>query len=620
MAGISAARERWRSALARGAFGALLLAWVFLASCDNGGAPPVDDGGPDFRFLPETDALTLLSTVREDFVVVADPPVTHTVQWFLDGEIIGVGPTLRFIPQALGPCVLRADASYEERSASYSWNLEIVNDHPLDFGFEPADSLLTMVDMEQKIFRVTTEFPFPVDFSWLYHGQQVGAGADLSFTAAGTGPDSLRVEYTAAGQLMSRTWRLDVGPYHPPAVGVVLVENEPWPGSVRVIWNAVDPVVFPLSDYLVAASFTGPIDEENWDEALLLGTVAFSDTEEWTRGLFTRDDGLDPGSYAWFAVRSRDEQGNLSEIEVNGQHALSAERWIEGRVSDELDNPLAGVAIRDNVLHLEDTTGADGRYRLGPFADFYAVTLTTVSRDEDLAGQPGTSWYDYRVEDLDLATDRSVDFRLLTRWGMDPTCGVFGGDFLVYMRNMTRTDVETVLRPDRRLYRWEEYPLDVYIPEFGNNGIDFKAACLQTLDWWNQTMGEEYYRETDDQENAQVVVVFGDNVSGANGQTSLLLPNDQPYGLGDVIPERVQVYLAETFSDEIRLQETCLHELGHALGVIRHAYCNAPGYLMYVTASGVLDDGWESAIHEDEQHLVRTIRYLPQGHAMDGYR
>jgi hypothetical protein len=34
---------------------------------------------------------------------------------------------------------------------------------------------------------------------------------------------------------------------------------------------------------------------------------------------------------------------------------------------------------------------------------------------------------------------------------------------------------------------------------------------------------------------------------------------------------------------------------------------------MYITASGILDNGPENAIHQDELRAIKAIRHLPQG-------
>jgi hypothetical protein len=594
-------------------------ALLALPACDNGGAPPVENNDPVFSFLPEADTVTMLSTDQADFQVRSQPEVTFSVNWILGGQPLNVGPSLRYRPDYLGVRTLRAVAEYEGVTASRDWQLQVLNDHPLDFGFVPADSQLSLVDMQQQEFQVTTDFPFPVTYTWTYHGQPVGSDSAFNFTAAGAGPDSLQVSFEADGQLMSRTWRMAVAPYLPPAVPVVLTENEPWPGSVRVIWEAVQPVVFPISDYLLAASFSGPINDENWDEALPLGSVAHAAAEPWPRVLLTQEDGMLPGQYAWFALRTRDSRGYLSSVIVNGQHELSEERWVEGTVTDELGQVLPGVQVRDNVLHLEAVTDQLGRYRLGPFAHYYPIDIWTLSPDENVQGEPGTSWFDYRVDGLELEVPPVLDFTLLTRWGVDPECPEFHNNFLLYFLNMTSTAHPQPLRPNQRLYRWEQYPVSVHIPAYENNGIDFQVACAQTVDWWNQIMGEDYFTLTEDPGTAQIIFLFDDQGELANGETTLLAPQDQNYDLGEVIPERMQVYIRNTFTEVRRIQETSLHELGHTLGVCQHAFCNGPGYLMYVTANGVLNDGWESAIHEDEQNLVRTIRHLPQGYEMAGF-
>jgi len=107
--------------------------------------------------------------------------------------------------------------------------------------------------------------------------------------------------------------------------------------------------------------------------------------------------------------------------------------------------------------------------------------------------------------------------------------------------------------------------------------------------------------------------------SAANGQASIVLPDDQPYQLGDVVPQRMCVYIHDTLDDEQRIRETALHELGHVLGLVRHSSCSRSGYLMYFTAAGALDNGPENAIHPDELRAVRAIRHLPQGYDMEGF-
>jgi predicted Zn-dependent protease len=161
--------------------------------------------------------------------------------------------------------------------------------------------------------------------------------------------------------------------------------------------------------------------------------------------------------------------------------------------------------------------------------------------------------------------------------------------------------------------------LKVFLPEHQAQDLDFREACLATMDIWNMIMGEDYFVVVANSGDADVEFLFENMGPDANGQTSLLEPDDQDYHLGDVIPQRMRVRINDQQEDLQRIQETSLHELGHVLGLNRHLLCNQPGYLMYVTAAGVLDDGPENAIHIDEQRAVRAIRYLPQGYDLGGF-
>ena len=592
-----------------------------LGGCDNTSSPIPEPEGPQFSFFPQVDSLNISSTGFIDFRAVSSPAVTFNVAWILNDVAVGVGPNFRFFPPDIGPMTLNAIATYEDNSSSYSWNLEVTNQHLLDFSFEPPESDITLVELENRQFRVYHEWPFTTSYSWYHGGEVVSQDSVYVFTAQVLGPDSLKVEVAADDQVFAMTWHLLVNHYLPPTVEEVLAVDGQMGGSVEVIWHGVVPVVHPVSGYLVAASFDGPITEENWDDALEFGPFEHNSYETWFRHTFNETEhGMIPGAEGWFAVRSVGNLGMLSDISPNVRHLLTGNWWVEGMVTDEQGNALAGVTLVDDGLLYSVLTDAAGEYRIGPFADNQPVVLRTSSPDVDQPGQPGTSWYDYRTGPLYAETEQNLDVALVTRFGADPLCASHEGSFLNYFRYMTRTSLTTNLRPNYRLYKWDSYPLTVYIPEYtGSGGIDFQTNCALTLDMWNTNLGEDIFESVSDPDQADVVFYFADTGNDANGQTSLMLPNDQDYQLGDVVPEKMQVYIHNTLTDTQRIQETSLHELGHVLGLNRHSMCNQPGYLMYVTAAGVLDNGPENAIHLDELRAVATIRHLPHGYDMGGF-
>ncbi len=612
----STGRFRFLSGLA-----VLVAGLTGLAGCDTAGDPGPQPHGPRFDFSPAVDSLVVESTDHVDFQVASSPAVGFNVAWDLDGRQVSVGPNFRFFPPGLGEMHLRARASYLGSASEFIWDITVSNQHPLDFTFEPPGQEVQMVVLETREFRVSLDWPFARTYAWLRGNQVVGTDSTYLYTAQAAGLDSLCLAVSAGERLVTRTWRIDIQPNRPAAPAVVLARDGDLGGSVRIIWEKVEPVVYAIAGYKVAASFEGPLTEDNWGGALQLGTFEPVPGMTWYRRTFTQaEDGMIPGARGWFAVRSVDERGVMSAVSENAVHLLSEDYWVQGLISDDLGHPLAGVTVSVDAVDLSVQTDAGGRYRIGPFPNFLEFVLGTETPNEDQPGQPGTSWHDYHTTLLSLDQDLDLDLCLLTRYGADLLCADNEGSFLRYFRHMTRTDLTTNLRPDRRLYKWDHYPLAVYIPVFtGAGGIDFRENCAVTLDIWNTNTGEDFFVLTDDPEQADVVFLFDDMGGAANGQASIVLPDDQPYQLGDVVPQRMCVYIHDTLDDEQRIRETALHELGHVLGLVRHSSCSRSGYLMYFTAAGALDNGPENAIHPDELRAVRAIRHLPQGYDMEGF-
>jgi len=208
---------------------------------------------------------------------------------------------------------------------------------------------------------------------------------------------------------------------------------------------------------------------------------------------------------------------------------------------------------------------------------------------------------------------------LLPRRGSEAGCPESGGDFLKYVRHMTRTRFPTNGRPDTRLLHWERYPLRVHVPAQVNQaGLDLAALARSSALIWNSVLAEDFFVFVAAADSADVVFRFATDNPQVNGQVSILEPAGNAF-IGDVIPQREEVYIAEDMGVSQRVQEVVLHELGHVLGIAEHSLCREVGYLMYISSSGALDHGPDQAIHPDEQALAFCLRYLPQGVDMEGY-
>ncbi|MBU2503145.1 hypothetical protein KJ682_17580 [bacterium] len=403
----------------------------------------------------------------------------------------------------------------------------------------------------------------------------------------------------------------------PLAVLFIGLESTGVPGRIEIIWWTSPPTVHPLESFLIGFSPEGPIDEAGWDQAVILAEEpAVSDRLEYSLFLEPDTSGLIPGLPVWFAVRAVDTLGQLSPIEGEHFTVLPFLADATGRVTDHLGAPLAGVPVRLTLQNgglAEAVTDPAGRFAFTEFLGDSRLAIETGMGEI----QPGL-FFDYRF--IPTAGDdlEDIPIVLLPRHAMDVACVHQTRNFLHYFREMTNTIQPTNNRPDTRLNKWETWPLVVYIPPDPETGSPpFQAMSSGAVALWNQIMGETFVL-TGDSGAAQVVFRFADDIPQVNGQVSILLPPGGGF-IGDVIPEKMEVYINTVITNQQRIMEVALHELGHVLGVADHSTCSAAGYLMYISSAGVLDDGPENAIHPDEQLLVKAIRGLPQGVDTSGY-
>ena len=212
---------------------------------------------------------------------------------------------------------------------------------------------------------------------------------------------------------------------------------------------------------------------------------------------------------------------------------------------------------------------------------------------------------------------------VMPRFGMDPICDSYGGDFLTYLRYMTKTAVPALQWPNQLLCSWEEYPVKVHIPDYLRpDGVDFGANSRLGISIWNQAVGQEILVfDGVGEEEADVVFAFYDLGATANGVTSLTEPLGYDGPLGFITPEKITVGInILVLPTDQRVQETSLHEMGHALGLYRHVQaCSQVGYLMALTSAGVLDDGPGNAVHIDEIRAMMIIRNLPRWVDLSGF-
>jgi hypothetical protein len=482
--------------------------------------------------------------------------------------------------------------------------------------FSPASQGQSLALSDSLEFSVSVRPAANLTVSWYLQGQVVGQDPVLTFLPSAVGKDTLQVSAVAGAVRDTFYWVIEVEEdvtAIPPEVSNVDAQPGPRPAEVEVTWIRVAGATFPLEEYLVAFSYDGPVTEENWDQATILGryppvpgqvgyTQIYNETEHDMR----------PGQEAWFAVRVRDDRQQLSPLTSSVRHDITWPWWLGGLVRDDAGLPLPVVGVSGGGV--EDNTDGRGLFLFDePYRNIDGIRVATSS-----SGQ-----YNFHTPPFTVQQETThVDITLINKYGLgDPSC--YFGDFLEYLRIMTRTVEVPGVPAESLLYRWDQYPISVYIPSGVQNqaGVDMEAPCLAAMEFWNLTMRNDadllgitetdYFVRTGDQASADIFFLF--ELRPQNyGEITLELPAGKE--LGEVVPVQMQIWinLVSDLDEFEEVQGVALHEFGHTLGLFNHSECPGAEYLMAI-AGGAAAMRRLEPIHLDERRAIRAIRNLPQG-------
>lgn len=483
--------------------------------------------------------------------------------------------------------------------------------NPVTITFSPAAQGQQLVIGQTLACAVHTEPSAPVEVTWRMRGAIVGTATQYTYDASFVRRDTLRGHAESGSSTKDWFWVIDVAAEPattPPMVPNVQVSAGPDPVQVMMTWNRIPASTWPITHYVVKVSFVGPVTVQNWDACEALGEVPHLAGQAGYTATFGPADGLAPGVEAWFAIRARDDHGQMSSLVAGAYTVITSEWWIEGQVTDDVGAPMLGVIVGTVAPVRNGNTDGAGHFRLGPFRSIDAVSVRTITTDH----------FDFASAPLSSRADIDFDIVLPYRYVIDPDCLAYGASFLDYVRDATRTTAVAGDTSATRLWRWETYPVKVFLPDSTlATGRQMDDLARPMLALWNDTVGEAMFVEVGTAAEADAHFRWVTDASAGYGQVSLELPAGGV--IGNVLPERMRIEVETGLLTDRFFQEVALHELGHVLGLIEHYdnSCPTSGHLMVYGASGNLS--LPEPIHPDEVQAVRLISHLRQGIDMARY-
>lgn len=554
------------------------------------------------EFKPTEQSLDVFTGDTLVFMVRAmDPDRSVLRQRFTIGDSLVSGAThWTYIVDDTGQVVVRCVVTDGEFDSGVQWRLNrilAINHAPVITSFSPVERNPTMIVDNSLEFAVDArdEDGDPLEYTFRIDGDDVAAKDRFVYTPAEEGPRVVEA-VVSDGELSARhTWDLlviEAPDTIPPAtIEFTQVATGAEPGEVDLQWVAVggNGNEGMASNYLVRTAPEPILDEEAWDRASEQPGVP----ETLPAGELMRMTirGMIPGRFTHVAARAVDDFGNLSPFgESPGVYTRGMR--ITGEVRNALTlEPVPDIIVR--LAHFATTTQENGGFE---FIELPPIDGTLALRDELIVGEIGT-YYNfekpYVVQHLD-----HLDLLMLPNVDLDTPS--YPGLFELY-REMTEV---RGIPPSTQQRRWA-LPIQVYVPSFSANGLDYRQTIVDVAAEFDQIMGVQMFQVVSAVPETGVEILYQEGVSADNYDVTEWTP--------DWYPKKARIKFRTLYAPATvaSFRVIIRHELGHALGLFHSA---DPNHLM--VGGQASRSTWFT---EDELKVIRVLYHVPRGTEMKNH-
>jgi hypothetical protein len=565
------------------------------------GRPPVVEG-----FSPSNQDLDVFTGDTLDFSISAVDPdhAALSLQFVMGDSVVATGTGWEYVVADTGNVLIRCVVSDGEYESSIRWNLNRrlrVNYPPFIKTFFPVESSPTMVIGTQLAFAVEAidddrdvlEYSFSVD------GQEVAKKDRYVFDATEEGGFAVEARVTDGELISKHLWNLTVTgvPDTIPPAEVVITDLQAGtePGEVDVAWIAVgqNGMEGQASNYLVRTSPAPVLTEEDWQRASEISGVPDPVPPGETMSMTIT--GMIPGRYTRVTVRAVDDFGNLSPVgESPGVYTKGM--YISGIVRNALTlEPVPNMAI--GLTSLLTTTDANGEFE---FTELPPLEGALTMTDEDVVGDIG-EYFDY-VGSYEVVHNDYLQLYMLPNIPLVNTTWYEYTNFYVLYRVMT--DLEGI-PPASQQRRWN-LPINIYIPPFVRNGLDYRQTILNILPEFDAILGTQVFNVVDSIPDLGVSTKFDD---GADADNYLVTDRDANFY---PVKGRVRLRTVYTADSAPQFKIVVRHEFGHVIG-LQHS--RDPYHLM---VGGTVPR--VSNFTPDEISVMKVFYNIPRGTPMTNYR